>query len=268
MKVKVTCADIDKVLAGIQTSITEIGKTHEQIAKTVCGQAAVELANATNPPFFSEASSGIAGFRGHIRDQVENAFPGRSAWYVKVAKLRGKAVADAFWAQVTENEEKGREFLRRIGLHNWDVDVSSANHRSVRTGKNASVPDETGKNRYLSESQMGRREAYTIRKAKHVGLAKAGWLVAAQHAAGRSRVGGAKLGWVRKLMGRASGSGTLQARRDGFTMSLTNATPWASEAVNDRLMAGVRQVVNERMGKYLLTMVKAIAKKAKADASG
>ena len=264
MRIRVTCADIDFVLRQVESSITELGKTREQIAKTVVGQAGVELANAMNPPHMDEAGATVKGFRTNVGGQVVRAFPGRAHYFDELKRRRSKEIADAYWAISGDDDAKGMAFLAAHGIPVTPVAVTSSEHRRVRVGKRGSVPKGMPTSRYVARHLEDAREKLADRKSSHVGLAKAGWLAAAKMAAGRSRVGGKSAAWVRKLIPLAGGIGSIKVRKDGWSISLTNTVPWASEAANRYYMPAADRQIYDRMQKYMWKMIEQIAKKAKA----
>jgi len=113
---------------------------------------------------------------------------------------------------------------------------------------------------FIADDQEDAQKRYIERKRANVGLAKAGWL-AASDAIGKTRVGGKATAWLRKLAGKATGTGVLKELSNGVNITLYNTVPHAQAAMNGRLMDKVPRNIEYRMLSYMQKVLKGLAKK-------
>lgn len=256
-RIKIDSAKIKKALSDLRTSPNELRRSEESLMRQLTGQVSVELASATNPPFFDEKSAPIDGFKSRIRTEWLSVTPDIQNIYVYVRSVLGSEKADQFWAIYKTGDpiESSRFLLDNgiiINISNFDPSVIK------KTSKNR--VDNNQEKKTLIGSEATKRDEYTKRKQANVGLAKAGWLSAANDIT-RSRAGGSKVGWVRKLARKASGKGTLTDSAKGITVSLTNQVPHASEAMNMRQMILVEREVERRLARSIKQQLTVMAKK-------
>ncbi len=252
-------AKLAEAFRKLRAAPEDIRRTNESLMRQMAGQAGVELANATNPPFFSESSDGIAGFKDRIAKNISDAHPHASKLYLRVLKLRGPNVADAFWAILSQQgKEAANVFLASIGTNARMANFSDDYVKSKR-GNKGRIPGNVYP-LYLPDNQEAAKEQFIKRKQSNTGLAKAGWLKAVATIT-RSRAGGASLNWVRKLTGKASGTGVMTEDANGIRITLTNSTPYASDAINGKLMMDVPRRIYDRMQAAIKRQLKATLKK-------
>lgn len=256
-RIKIDSAKIRKAMSDLRTSPAALRRTEESLMRQLTGQVAVELASATNPPFFNQQSAPIDGFKGRIKTELRIAAPDVQSLYLYVYSNKGHRLAKKFWAILQKGDpQAASRFLDDNGIA---VNFSAFNPGAIKRGSKGRI-DKNQNPQFLDETEAPKRDEYTKRKQGNVGLAKAGWLSAANGIT-RSRAGGSGVGWVRKLARKASGKGTLTNSSDGVTITLVNEVPHASDALNMRLMLGVTREVERRLARSIKQQLTAMAKK-------
>lgn len=283
--IRVNRDDIRRILRDLRQSPEEMRALNGRFGDVMAGQAGVEMANATNPPFFDDMYRSDAAFM--VEKEVSDAFPPPSAIYDLVSryqpgmtdkqidKLRsrpskkkvnvdGETLAKQWWAMMKRDPAKANRWLESTtGIATKKVArPNSQMHNEARTGKKGHV------NKLWTErwSDVDAVDRFAAKKAKHVGLAKAAWLKAAQDASGkRSRAGGAAVGWVRKLLRSTVADGSLHADRTSWRVQLTSGITYASDAENPRLRKAVDKRLETRFREYADKTLSALARKMKMD---
>lgn len=256
-RIKIDSAKIKKALSDLRTTPKELRRSNESLMRQLTGQAAVELASATNPPFFNEKSDSTEGFKGRIKDELLMVAPDVQNLYLNIYDRLGWRKAKKFWAILKKGDSSAAaQFLTDNGVA---INFRAFDPSAIKRGAKGRV-EKRQQYQYLDETEAQKRVDYTKRKQANVGLAKAGWLSAANDIT-RSRAGGSKVGWVRKLARKASGKGTLTDSAKGITVSLVNQVPHASEALNMRQMVLVEREIERRLARSIKQQLTAMAKK-------
>lgn len=243
-RIQITQASLQEAFRKLRATPKDIRRTNERLMRQIAGQAGVELANATNPPFFSQSSYTIQGFTKNISIDIDRAFPNASKLYRRVKNLRSKEMADAFWVILNEQgKESANVFLASIGINNKITNFSDDYVKRNRKAKGKVSLNVFPL--FLPDDQESAKETETKQKQGNIGLAKAGWL-SAVNSITRSRAGGASLNWVRELTSKATGSGHMTSSEAGIKITLVNTVPHASDAINKKLMAEVPQKLTRR----------------------
>lgn len=258
-KIQINQAKLQQAFRKLRAAPEDIRRTNESLMRQMAGVAGVELANATNPPFFAQNSDGIAGYKSRVKGDITRAQPYASTLYQKVYVNKGKPLADAFW-QILSQQGKNAAmiFLQSIGISSRIADFSSSYVQSKRA-KKGRVPDNVFP-LFIPDEEETKSAAYVSRKQANVGLAKAGWLTATNGIT-RSRAGGSTIGWVRKLASKASGTGTMTEGANGIRITLKNTVPHASDAMNGKLMVNVPRNLYNRMEASIKRQLKYVLKK-------
>ena len=258
-RLQINQAKLQEAFRKLRAAPEDIRRTNESLMRQMAGVAGVELANATNPPFFAQNSDGIAGFRIRVKGDITRAQPYASALYQKVYINKGKPLADAYW-QILSQQGKNAAmiFLQSIGISSRIAEFSSSYVQSKRA-KKGRVPDNVFP-LFIPEEEEAISAAYVAKKQANVGFAKAGWLTAT-NAITRSRAGGGAIAWVRKLANKASGTGTMTQGANGIRITLKNTVPHASDAMNGGLMVKVPKNLYSRMESSIKRQLKYVLKK-------
>jgi hypothetical protein len=184
-------------------------------------------------------------------------------------KVHAPQLANAYWHAIKSQKPRAaEEILRKANLPKG---LAPADHRAARTGKKGRVAKLASPVTLATEPQL---RAYTGKKQKLVGFAKAGWAAAAKAIGGRVRRNIREAGGnrrteeifpphIRKLASRFPGAGGARYSVSGMIHRLeifTNVR-YAQEATNPALMASAESRAKDSFTKAIAQSLQAMHKR-------
>jgi hypothetical protein len=243
----------------LRTSPEELRRSNESFMRQLAGQAAVELAAATNPPFMAEQGAPIKGYRKRVEKDHQRVHRGINDLYGWLVNTQGQATADMYWAILRQKGiQAAITTMIARGVAMPSMSVFSKEHIESQR-ENGAVPNNPTVY-YVDENGLARAKEYSDHKQANVGLTKAGWIAAAAKIT-RSRAGGKAVAWLRKLARKSSGSVRENFGPHGLEITLTNDIPWSQEAMNPVLSSGIELKIEDRLARQMYTQLRAMAKK-------
>lgn len=247
---------IDVTVDGIESlrrKLRDFPELLEKEVETVIRQAgrtlAIEYGFNTVPWGMREEQAEAHGRR--LEKESQWMFPTREnpVHLYRLLKQVDERMAKAYWALHKRGDQAGAErLLRKRGIP-----------RGIREGEYESRRNAGGYVPYAAEpiamAAPGRQESFIKKRKARIGLAKAGWLQAAQAIGGRVRRNGREAfpKYVRTIARRESGLGGARVIGRGRFVSVTIYTSvrYAERALpNDRYLKA-NDVAEERLAKSL-----------------